>query len=216
MITNKPIESAPPRLQRMLIQLHGYNFTMTHRPSSQNQLAYDLSRLPSSDNVTTIDIDLRVDLVRFSTERLDKVRRDTSLDAVLNQLVETIIAGWPEDVKDVPPYIRSFWSFRDQVSVENGLVLKAHQLVIPRMHQPEIMRQLHTADIGTEVTKLLARETVYWLNSNKGIDRLVHTCNVCQEHQQSETPEPLLQHDIPSKPWLCWLRICLSLKDTSG
>ena len=149
---------------------HGYNFTMTHRPGSQNQLADGLSRLPSPDNVTTIDRDLRVDLVRFSTERLDKVRRDTSLDAVLNQLVETIIAGWPEDVKDLPPDIRSFWSFRDQLSVGNGLVLKGQQLVIPRMQQPEILRQLHTAHLGTEKTKLLARDTVYWLNINKDID----------------------------------------------
>ena len=140
MIANKPIASAPPRLQRMLIQLHGYNFTMTYRPGSQNQLADGLSRLPSPDNVTTIDLDLRVDLVRFSTERLDKVRSDTPQDAVLNQLVETIIAGWPEDVKDLPPDIRSFWSFRDQLSVENGLVLKGQQLVIPRMQQPEILR----------------------------------------------------------------------------
>ena len=178
MITKKPNASTPPRLQRMLIQLHGYNFTMTHRPGSQNQLADGLSRLPSPDNVTTIDLDLRVDLVRFSTERLDKVRRDTSLDAVLNQLVETIIAGWPEDVKDLPPDIRSFWSFRDQLSVENCLVLKGQQLVIPRMQQPEILRQLHTGHLGTEKTKLLAkllaRDMVYWLNINKDIDRLVH------------------------------------------
>ena len=97
---------------------------MTHRPGSQNQLADGLSRLPSPDNITTIDLDLRVDLVRFSTERLDKVRSDTSLDAVLNQLVETIIAGWPEDVKDLPPDIRSFWSCRDQLSVENGFGLE--------------------------------------------------------------------------------------------
>ena len=201
MITNKPIASAPPRLQRMLIKLHGYNFTMTHRPGSQNQLADGLSRLPSPDNVTTIDLDLRVDLVRFSTERLDQVRRDTSLDAVLNQLLETIVASWPEDVNDLPTDIRSFWSFRDQLSVENGLVLKGQQLVIPRTQQPEILRQLHTAHLGKEKTKLLARDTVYWLNINKDIDRLVQTCNVCQEHQSSQVPEPLLQHDIPYKPW---------------
>ena len=76
------------------------------QPDADGELS--LSRLPSPDNVTTIDLDLRVDLVRFSTERLDKVRRDTSLDTALNQLVETIISGWPEDVNDLPPDIRSF------------------------------------------------------------------------------------------------------------
>ena len=95
--------------------------------------------------------------------------RDTSLDAVLDQLVDTIIAGGPEDVKDLPPNIRSFWSFRDQLSAENG------------------------THLGTEKTKLLARDTVYWLNVNTYIDRIVHTCNVCQEHQPSQTPEHVRQ-----------------------
>ena len=81
------------------------------------------------------------------------------------------------------------------------LVLKGQQLVIPWMQQPEILRQLHTAHIGTKKTTLLARDTVYWLNFNKDIDRFVQTCNVCQEHQPPHTPEPLHQHDIPSKPW---------------
>ena len=69
------------------------------------------------------------------------------------------------------------------------------------MQRPEILRQLHTVHLGTEKTKLLTRDTVYWLNINTYIDRLVHTCKVCQEHQPSHTPEPLLQHDIRSKPW---------------
>ena len=168
-------------------------------PGSQNQLADGFSRLPSPDNVTTIDLDLRVDLVRFSPERLDQVRLDTSLDAVLNQLIETTIAGWPEDVNYLPTYIFDHSGISE--SVENVLVLKGQQLVNPRMQQPEILRQLYTAHLGTEKTKLLARDTVYWLNINKDIDRLVQTCNVCQEHQPSQTPEPLQQHDIPSKSW---------------
>ena len=81
------------------------------------------------------------------------------LDPVLNQLVATIIAGWPVDGTDLPPDIRSFWRFRDQLFVENDLILKGQQPVIPRMRQPEILRQLHTAQHGTEKTKLLARCT---------------------------------------------------------
>ena len=34
MINDKPISSAPPRLQRMIVRLQSYNFTMTHRPGS--------------------------------------------------------------------------------------------------------------------------------------------------------------------------------------
>ena len=66
-IVNKPLTSAPPLLQRMLIKLQGYNFTIEHRPGKDNPLAGGLSRLPNPNNKTTIDLDLRVDFVSFST-----------------------------------------------------------------------------------------------------------------------------------------------------
>ena len=49
--------------------------------------------------------------------------------------------------------------------------------------------------------KLLAKSTVLWININKEIDQLISSCPVCQEHQPSQTAEPPLQHDIPTKPW---------------
>ncbi|PIK45274.1 hypothetical protein BSL78_17871 [Apostichopus japonicus] len=64
-----------------------------------------------------------------------------------------------------------------------------------------ILQQLHVPHLGREKTKLLARETVYWPNINKHIDDLVHSCAICQEHQPSQQAEPLLQHDLPTKPW---------------
>ena len=161
MITDKPIASAPPRLQRMLIKLQGYNFSISHRPGAQNQLADGLSRLPTPHNNAAIDLDVRVDLVCFSSDRLEKVRRDTVNDPVLNQLRDTIIAGWPESIKDLPTDLLPFWGIRDQLSVESGLILTGHQLVIPIQQQVEILRQLHTAHLGQEKTKLLARDTVY-------------------------------------------------------
>ena len=121
-------------------------------------------------------------------------------DPVLNQLRDTIIAGWPESIKDLPTDLRPFWGIRDQLSVESGLILKGHQLVIP-IQQVEILRQLHTAHLGQEKTKLLARDTVYWANMYRDIDRLVQTCNTCQQHKPSQMAEPLLQHEVPANAW---------------
>ena len=77
MILNKPITSAPPRLQRMVISLNGYNFNIQHRPGNENQLADGLSRLPNLQNNSIIDLDLRVDNVNFSETRIIKIRQAT-------------------------------------------------------------------------------------------------------------------------------------------
>ena len=147
-----------------------------------------------------IDLDLRVDLVRFSTDRIDQLKRDTALDPMLNRL-KIIIERWPENTNQLPTDLRSYWSLRDQPSIDNGLILKGKQLVIPCKQKQEILRQLHTAHMGQEKRKLLPCDTVYWIGINKDIDRLVQTCNICQQNMPSQVAEPLSQHDVPTKPW---------------
>ena len=73
MIMEKPITSAPPRLQRMLVTLQSYNMTLTHVAGTENVLADSLSRLPSPHNTSNIDLDIRVDFIRFSSERIKKL-----------------------------------------------------------------------------------------------------------------------------------------------
>ena len=118
MITNKPIASAPPRLQRMLIQLHGYNFTMTHRPGSQNQLADGLSRLPSPDNVTTIDLDLRLD------QRELKLPADQVGALQIEQAHRT---GAPTTTQRERTIVVKFASFKDR-----DTIIRAARMVKPK------------------------------------------------------------------------------------
>ena len=47
MIHQKSLASAPPRLQRMLLQLQRYDVTIRYRPGKEMLLAHALSRCPS-------------------------------------------------------------------------------------------------------------------------------------------------------------------------
>ena len=86
MITEKPLIAAPPRLQCMLIRLQGYNFKMSYQPGKDNILADSLSRLPSNHNKNTVDLDVRVDLVQFSTE---KTQHDSCMGGGLDVCLST-------------------------------------------------------------------------------------------------------------------------------
>ena len=74
-------------------------------PGQEMTLADTLSRLPSTENTDTIDLDIRVGLVRFRSERLNEIRKKTKADPVLDQLQGIITAGWPDSIKDLPPVI---------------------------------------------------------------------------------------------------------------
>ena len=201
MITQKPLTRAPPRLQRMLLRLQQYDFKIEYKPGKEMALADTLSRLPSPNNKESIDLDITVGQVRFSTEKIEALRAETKVDQTLKQLIPIIIQGWPENIKEVPEAIRSFWSFRDELSVEDGIILKGDRVVIPKSLQQETLKQLHTAHQGIEKTRLRARDTVYWNGITNDIERVTSRCPICQEHQKNQIPETLNPHEVPTQSW---------------
>jgi hypothetical protein len=164
-------------------------------------LADTLSRLPNKENRDTLELDVRVDLVRFSTERLSNIREATNRDSTLNQLCETITTGWPDTIQDIPTPIRSYWSYRDELFVENGIVLKGTRVVVPQEQQQVILEQLHYNHQSIGKTRLRAKDSVYWNGINKDIENMVKSCVICQEHQPTQPSKTLLPHEIPSRPW---------------
>jgi len=56
---------------------------------------------------------------------------DTSSDPELSALQETLYFGWAEKQKKVPAHLKKYWAYQDELSIENGLILKGERVVIP-------------------------------------------------------------------------------------
>ena len=50
-------------------------------------------------------------------------------------------------------------------------------------------------------SQLRAKASVYWPGINKDIEQIVRRCSVCQSSQRRQSPEPLMPHDVPQRPW---------------
>ena len=216
MIAKKPLLRGPPRLQRMLQKIQGCDFTIEYRQGKTMTLADTLSRLPNPKDKGAVELDLRVDgiemttaevhrcgidLVNFSQRKQHQLRDQTAREPTINALVETIIQGWPDSIKDLPTDVRVFWSFRDELAVEDGIIFKGKQVLIPESLREDILAQLSQFHQGIEKTQLLAREGVYWPNINKDIEHMTRTCTLCQELANCNRKEPLIPHDTPMAPW---------------
>ena len=77
----------------------------------------------------------------------------------------------------------------DELALEAGILLKGSRVSIPEAMQPQILEKLHMAHQGTEKTKLLARNAVFWRNLNKDIDEMIKACLVCQQYLASQGQE---------------------------
>ena len=65
----------------------------------------------------------------------------------------------------------------------------------------EMRKSLHTGHIGIEKTKARARETMFWPNINGELEDMIKCCSTCQGHQNRQSSEPPIPHDIPDAPW---------------
>ena len=79
--------------------------------------------------------------------------------------------------------------------------MKGDRLVIPLSLQAEVLTKLHVAHQGIEKTRLRARSCVYWKSISKDIDDIVRKFAACQQLQKCQEHEPLIQHELPTRPW---------------
>ncbi|XP_048577115.1 uncharacterized protein K02A2.6 [Nematostella vectensis] len=94
-----------------------------------------------------------------------------------------------------------YWNFREELTIEDGLVLKGERIVIKPTLRPEILDTLHKGHLGQEKCLLRARTTVFWPGITKDVVNLVKTCESCQKHQRHNQKQPILQLEPPSYPW---------------
>ncbi|XP_014671070.1 PREDICTED: uncharacterized protein K02A2.6-like isoform X3 [Priapulus caudatus] len=199
-IHKKNLANAPPRLQRMLLRLQPYDFQLVYKPGSQIGLADGLSRI-NPQKQPTIELNSTIHTINVAPNRLVELQRRTDESKELKALKELTVNGWPDEASLVPKELRKHWSAKDSFSVEDGVLLKGCRIIIPEGMQQEVLKKLHEGHQGVTKTQLRAKSCVYWDGISKDIEHMVGSCTSCREHQRAQQREPLLQHDLPSRPW---------------
>jgi hypothetical protein len=61
-------------------------------------------------------LDLRVDFINFTRDRLVELQEKTQRDETIQELKSQIHVGWPRSIKDVSDGIKNFWDYRDELA----------------------------------------------------------------------------------------------------
>ena len=100
--------------------------------------------------------------------------------------------------------LQPFWTFREELTVEDGLILKGTRIVIPTKQHKAILKLLHGGHLGLNKCKLRAKETVYWPGLNDQLEDLVLNCELCLKYSTAKCklePSLLLGQEVPLYPW---------------
>ena len=59
-----------------------------------------------------------------------------------------------QKMTNLPTDLRSFWSFRDELGIGDGVLFKGKQVMIPERMRDTILSQLHKGHQGIEKTRM--------------------------------------------------------------
>ena len=156
---------------------------------------------------------INIDLMNFSTAKENQIRDETARDPALNDLGQVIYNGWPQTIQELSTALWEYWAYRDALAMENDLLLKGREVLIPALLRPDILTQLHSGRQGIEKPRCFTHESVFWPRSNKDIEPLCQSCELCRELQPQQ-PQQLMQ--MPEKPGIPCVKVGTNLSEIDG
>jgi len=188
-------EVVNPCLQRLKTRLIAYNFTAEWQKSSQNDAPDALSGNPVSDpqpqdmlakhdiyNQPGISIrEIKIDTDDgHDSPHLWDLRRCAANDEEYQQLLNTILSGFPDHRSQLPEPIQHYWHVREHLTVDDNLIVHGCRLLIPTSMRKQVLSELHDSHQGAVHAKKNAHLTVYWPCIDNDIENIVISCKQCQ------------------------------------
>ena len=142
-ILSKSLNQATPQLQRILIRTFPYNFKIRYIPGDINHVADCLSRLgvqKDSISLPKLHVNQITSQLKARNDSLHNIWLATQANDNLVILKYIIQQGWPKTIKEVPQEIQKYWTFHEELTIEDGLILKGTRIVIPDEKREEILK----------------------------------------------------------------------------
>ena len=178
----KPIGSAAPRIQRMMLRIQKYSFQVIWRKGKDLVIPDTLSRAPQPFSEPNNVEEYEVHSVRnlsISDVRIAEFREETSKDLILQIVQKYVNQGWPDSKKAVLLEVRPFWCVRDELYVSEGLVLRREKLVVPISLRRSMLSKIHASHLGIEKCTARAKDLFYWLGMSAQITEMCEQCSMC-------------------------------------
>ncbi|XP_055585346.1 uncharacterized protein K02A2.6-like [Uranotaenia lowii] len=197
-------ETAAGRLQRWAVYLSNFDFEIQHIKGTSNVVADFLSRFPCTGNQDEkVDEEEAISFLNFiEVETRSLVERkqiiiESRRDKVISRVVEYLKSGWPQNLEDGE--IKKLFQRRDELSVEEGVLLWGFRIVIPAKLRKPLLSELHVVHMGIVKMKSLARSYFWWPSLDKEIEDIGKKCEFCLQ-LQPERSDPISPWRLTSAP----------------
>ena len=205
-LKTKHLYELTPRIQRFRMRMMRFSYQMKHT-TGKNLMSVDApSRAPGGvpaeqDRQMEVNTDMFICSViegfPMTDQHLEEIRVKQAKDNICNQVMNFIKSHWPEKAK-WDPALKRFWTVRDKLTVQQGLLLFQSRLVIPTELQEDILQQLHQGHQGIVKWRALAKSSV--LRPGLSKQKRKFQTAVCGKERVLR-PEPLQPTKTPDYLW---------------
>ena len=206
-IYRKHIVDISPRIQRLVVRSFPYQpFDVQYRKGVEIPLADALSRVtltPVEEDgiqLPIVAVNLITSNLPVSSTEIELIHEEMSKDPTLTLLRHYIHMGWPNDHRMLPQELHTFWNYREDLSLENGLITKGARLLILSTLRKKVLEHIHNGHLGIEKCMLKARESVFWPGISNDIHKTVDKCGIGQASSRTAKPVGNVS-DMPLHAW---------------
>lgn len=197
-------KSKPPsaRIERWVLRLQPYNFTVKYRPGATNA-ADSLSRL-SCVEIEEARRNLAEEYVCFVARHAVPnalLPRDVETASMTDKELATVRKCIQTGNWNNQPIDKQYITVQSELSCVGNIVLRGTRLVMPSSLRKQTLMLAHEGHQGIVKTKQRLRSKVWWPGMDKSAEAICKTCHECQLVGAAARPEPLITTPLPNRPW---------------
>ena len=212
-----------PRIQRLKEKLSMYNFHVEWQQGTKHCIPDALSRFPvrdprPDDLVDEDEIQQHVKRIQVRSaclagdddplpeshlvdQNLQRLKEAAAADDEYQTLKRQVEKGFPQTKNKLLPELAQFWAYKDELCVEDTLILYGRRIIVPKSLRLDTLKRLHASHQGIEKTRRRAQQTVFWPGISSDITNTVSACDECQERRPSLQKETYMSDPLPATPF---------------
>ncbi|GAB0092358.1 uncharacterized protein DMENIID0001_073480 [Sergentomyia squamirostris] len=199
----KPLTKAPLRLRKLLHEVKAYDLKVKYVKGTNIPVADTLSRdcaletssEPEEDEVHVLSMTCLTD------SAIERYKVATANDPILRGLLHLVSIGWPDKIDHVPKALRSYFTFRDELSYAEGILFKGDRVIVPQEEISRVLQDIHRGHYGIQASLRRAREFLFWPGMADDITKAIEKCKICEKYQRANQKEVLFMKKIPELPF---------------
>ena len=206
---NNPSSKPSARIERWLLDLQQYRFTVEYRPGASNPADYASRHLIGGPESREYEIEVEEHVAFVAKNAVPKavtlseienaVAKDPTLQAVIFAVKSGVWHKAPDTVS--LSELSRYEKIKEQLTCTETLLLKSDRIVVPAALQERIVDIAHEGHLGIVKTKALLREKVWFPCMDRMVENKIKSCLPCQVVTPMYNREPLRMSLLPNNPF---------------